>query len=111
MNQGKRIQREKRVVAKMIAIYCRDCHPEANPRADVDGNMLCSECSTLLRYALVRLERCPKGENKTSCRRCSTHCYSPLMRSQIRDVMRRVGPRMLFIHPWMALRHLWDERR
>ena len=38
----------------------------------------------------------------------SVHCYQPQMREQIRQVMRYSGPRMLFHHPVMAIRHLID---
>lgn len=89
----------------MIAVYCRKHH-----RPAADGN-LCEECRSLLEYALARLDRCQHGNRKTSCRRCPVHCYSPANRERIRDVMRYVGPRMILIHPLMALRHLLSELR
>lgn len=98
-----RIEREKRVVAKMIASYCRICHGK-------NGGMLCNECRDLMDYALARLEHCPKGDDKRSCRKCEIHCYAPDYRAKIRAVMRFMGPRMLLISPMAALRHLWDER-
>ncbi len=33
------------------------------------------------------------------------------MRERVRVVMRYAGPRMLFRHPILAVRHLLDERR
>lgn len=84
----------------MIEIYCRRHH-------HVGG--LCSECESLLAYAYKRLEHCPKGERKTSCRKCDIHCYAPDKKEQIRQVMRYVGPRMIFIHPVAAIRHLISE--
>lgn len=99
-----RIDREKAVVGLMIAIYCRKHGHGA-------GNRLCSDCAALLAYAESRLDRCPKGEGKSSCRKCDIHCYSPANRDRIRTVMRYVGPRMIFYHPLSAVRHLIDEMR
>ena len=97
-----RIDREKKVIRQMIEIYCHRHHHA--PR-------LCSECESLLAYAYKRLEHCPKGERKTSCRKCDIHCYAPDKKEHIRQVMRYVGPRMIFIHPMAAIRHLISELR
>lgn len=97
-----RIEREKKVIGQMIAVYCRRKH--ATPKGS-----LCTECSSLLDYARTRLDRCPKGNRKTSCRKCEIHCYAPEKRAKIREVMRFVGPRMIFIHPYTAVCHLLDE--
>lgn len=94
-----RIEREKRVVEVMIRLYCRKR----------EGNgQLCGECRALLEYAHARLEHCPFGERKTSCRHCKIHCYSPGMRQKMRLVMRYAGPRMIYRHPLTALRHLLE---
>lgn len=96
-----RIESEKRVAGQMIAIYCRSHHG--------GKDALCGECRSLLEYAHGRLDRCPKGEGKGSCRKCEIHCYLPERREQIREVMRYVGPRMIFHHPGAALLHLLRE--
>lgn len=96
MNEG-----EKKVVGRMIAIYCRANH---HP---VIG--LCDECKALSDYAIKRLENCPFGENKPTCESCSVHCYKSDMRERIRTVMRYAGPRMLFIHPIDTVKHLYQE--
>ncbi len=95
-----RIEREKRTVALMIALYCRK--KEQN-------SQLCKECRELQAYAFARLERCPFGEAKSSCKRCAVHCYRSEMREQIRKVMRFSGPRMIFYHPLLAIRHLFEK--
>ncbi len=95
-----RIEREKRTVAQMIRIYCR--RKEGNSR-------LCSDCSELLEYAMMRLSKCPFGENKTSCRKCAVHCYRRDMRERIRAVMRFSGPRMMLYNPVAAVRHIISE--
>lgn len=95
-----KIEREKRIVSTMIALYCKHHH-----RAE-DGSELCAECAELREYALQRLSRCAHGEEKPSCKRCPIHCYKPAMRERIVKVMRYSGPRMMLYHPIMALRHL-----
>lgn len=96
-------EKEKDVVTKMINIYCRSKHkPDKG---------LCAECETLNNYALLRLERCPFGEEKPTCGTCSIHCYKKDMREKIKMVMRFAGPRMLFIHPFEAIRHMIRERK
>jgi len=87
----------------MIEIYCRDHHG-----ATVD---LCGECRELNDYALRRLEKCPFQEGKTTCGNCRVHCHKPDMRESIRTVMRYSGPKMVYRHPVMALRHVSDSRR
>jgi hypothetical protein len=97
-----RINREKRVARFMIGYYCRRRHG----RAGESG--LCGECAALADYADARLSACRFGESKASCGRCRVHCYSPRRRAQIKDVMRFVGPRMLFLMPLEYLRHRKD---
>lgn len=99
-----RIEEEKRVVGMMIGMYCRKHHGSLKKE-------LCQECDSLRQYAMKRLDYCPKGNGKGSCRQCATHCYSPLMRSKIREVMRYAGPRMIFKDPWAAIMHLVREMK
>lgn len=94
---------EKRVVRKMIVIYCRERHGSSG--------QLCGECEKLYRYAEQRLEHCPFGEQKPTCGSCTVHCYKSDMRQQIREVMRMAGPRMLLLHPIDALRHFYREHQ
>lgn len=95
-------QREKRIVAEMIRLYCRKKHGK---------NELCPECAQLLQYASQRSDRCPFMETKTFCSNCRVHCYKAEMREKIRIVMRFSGPRMLFHHPVLALRHLIEDQK
>jgi hypothetical protein len=98
-----RIIRERRTVEAMIRLYCREQH--------ATGDGLCRECEALAGYAWQRLQKCPFQQGKTTCARCPVHCYKPDRRAQIRAVMRTAGPRMLFRHPVLALRHLLDGLR
>jgi predicted amidophosphoribosyltransferase len=87
----------------MVQIYCRGNHLR------VRGGELCEDCQALLDYAMARLDRCPNVMKKPPCSKCTVHCYKPSRREQIKAVMRYAGPRMLWRHPIMALRH-WLQR-
>jgi hypothetical protein len=69
------------------------------------------ECAELLAYARLRLEKCRYGADKPTCANCDTHCYKPAMRDQVRIVMRYSGPRMLKLHPVLAVAHLVDGHK
>jgi len=64
-----------------------------------------------MEYVHQRLEKCPFQEGKTTCAKCPVHCYSPVMRGKIREIMRYSGPRMSYRHPVATLWHLVDGRR
>lgn len=99
-----RLKRERTTIAAMYRIYCRHHHG--------GRKTLCSECQADLDYCLRRIDKCPYGEEKPTCKNCITHCYSPRMQERVRAVMRFAGPKMLWRHPWLALLHLlWDGRR
>jgi len=44
-------------------------------------------------------------------RAAASHCYSRAMREGVVAVMRFAGPRMIYRHPWLAVRHLIDGLR
>ena len=96
------IQHEKATVAMMTRLYCRHHH---------GGNELCADCASLLEYAHARLDHCPFGDNKNSCRQCPIHCYRSDRAEHMRRVMRYAGPRMMLHHPIYAIRHMLTELR
>jgi len=98
-----RLQREQKTIDLMIELYCHDQHKIQN--------RLCTDCQALKDYALLRLEKCPYQEKKTTCANCPTHCYQKSMREKIREVMRYAGPRMLRHYPWLTIMHLLDGLR
>jgi hypothetical protein len=100
---GKRLAREWRTIAAMVRCYCHDHHGK--------GDALCPECQGLLDYAGVRLERCRFGLEKPVCVKCPVHCYMPARREQVKAVMRYAGPRMLWRHPILSVRHWVDGFR
>jgi len=83
----------------MMKLYCRKKHK--SKRGD-----LCEDCTPLLCYAHERADSCRQIEHKTACGRCSTPCYKPDMREQMRVVMRFSGLRMMLHHPVEALRYM-----
>jgi hypothetical protein len=99
-----RIARERKTVQQMIRLYCRDLHNQP-------GGALCIDCQHLDTYAMARLERCPFQERKSTCAKCTVHCYKPAVREQIRKVMRYAGPKMLLHHPILAILHVFDGFR
>lgn len=111
-------EREKEVVALMIALYCRKNHREyhreyskENSKGYEGKECLCEECKELAEYAAMRSDKCPFMESKTFCSNCKVHCYKPMMREKIRKVMRFSGPRMIFYHPVMAIRHVIESKK
>jgi superfamily II helicase len=99
---GDRVNREKDTIQVMVRMYCRGQH---------GGARLCADCQALEEYALMRLEKCPFQDGKTTCAKCPVHCYKPAMREKVRQMMRYSGPRMLLRHPLKAVLHILDGRR
>ncbi|MBE6176656.1 MAG: nitrous oxide-stimulated promoter family protein [Rikenellaceae bacterium] len=94
---GRRIDSEKRVVSRMIRLYCQR-------RLGMES--LTEEYRALESYAHRRLDGCKFGDAKPACKRCKIHCYRPDMRDKIRAIMRWAGPRMILYDPIAAIRHL-----
>ena len=99
LNLPPKLLREYKTVDAMISIYCNSHH---------GSRMVCNDCEELRDYALERLKKCPFREDKPTCAKCPVHCYKPVMREKIREVMRFSGPRMIYRHPIMTIRHLLD---
>ncbi|MDI9468996.1 MAG: nitrous oxide-stimulated promoter family protein [Bacillota bacterium] len=108
MGQGDRlerekwVEREKRLLSRMIALYCRAHHGRLD---------LCDDCAALEAYAHQRSEHCPRMDSKDFCSNCPHPCYRPQEREAIRRVMRYAGPRMLFYHPVLLIRHVFHTKR
>ena len=92
-----RIDSEKRVVQKMIELYCRK---------KLGQQELSAEYVELIQYTIERLNRCKFAEQKPACKNCPIHCYKPAMREKIREIMRWAGPRMIIYDPIAAITHL-----
>ena len=97
MNIEKKRQQEKKIITKMIHLYC------------LHNNDINEQ--ELLECALLRIQKCPMMATKTFCKHCHIHCYQKEKQEQIKRVMRYSGPRMIFYHPILALRHALKNRR
>jgi predicted amidophosphoribosyltransferase len=96
-----RKEREQQTLSIMLSLYCRGKHSSAET--------LCPACKDLQDYAEGRIRNC-SNLAKTTCFRCTVHCYPPELRAKIREVMRYAGPRMLWRHPILALQHLLGRK-
>ena len=92
-------ENEKRILKVMIDIYQRK-HPQESKM-----------CENLYKYACLRIDKCPFMETKTFCSNCKVHCYRSDMQQKIREVMAYSGPRMLFYHPVMAIKHVIETQK
>lgn len=97
------LEEEHRTIIAMLTIFCKAHH-------NFDGH-LCINCEELSQYSYARLQNCPFKDHKPTCGNCSVHCYKNTMRSEIKNVMRYSGPRMLMRHPIMAIKHLIHSQR
>ncbi|WP_144817814.1 MULTISPECIES: nitrous oxide-stimulated promoter family protein [Enterobacteriaceae] len=99
---GPRITREKLTIRRMIALYQRGAPAAFTEEGHYD---------TLFAYAEKRLDKCVFGEEKPACKQCPVHCYQPAKREEMKQIMRWAGPRMLWRHPILTVRHLIDDKR
>ncbi len=99
-----RIARERKTIDAMIVLYCRGHHGGT-------AAALCPGCHELAVYAGVRLDRCVFRLEKPTCVNCPVHCYTADMRERVKEVMRWSGPRMMWRHPILAVRHVIDGKR
>ena len=99
------VERDLKVVARFIDVYCRHQHSDANKSPmrlkthDVAGIYgkpvsLCAECRKLLGHAFVKRTHCPLVP-KPICKKCPDHCYVPKYARQMREVMKFSGRRLV----------------
>ena len=99
------LRRDLKTLARFIEMYCRCRHKDAEKSAvtlkthDVAALAgrsvaLCRPCGKLLAHAFVKRTTCPM-DPKPSCKRCPDHCYQPVYRRQIREVMKYSGRRLV----------------
>ena len=87
MNDKQNQEKDIKVLATFIGVYCREKHRSAK-------GVLCAECDELLRYARMKREKCPL-DPKPACKHCKIHCYGKSQRAKIREVMSYSGRRLL----------------
>ncbi len=95
------LAKDLRTLSQFIGVYCGQQHGGADRvHVDLDGlgigdldlrcEPLCGGCSKLLRHSFVKRMHCPYPD-KPSCKHCASHCYHPIYRGQIQEVMRFSG--------------------
>ena len=94
---NRRMLSEKKTVRLMVDMYCFHHH---------SFNTLCDSCMDLLVYVNKRIESCMFGSSKPVCSDCSVHCFKPIYREQIRQVMRFSGPKMIYKNPLLVIIYL-----
>ena len=100
---GKELK-DLRLLALFIACWCKAHHDDA-ARELVESAAsiaplglrpcrLCPECRDLLDYAIARRRACPL-DPKPACKDCPIHCYKPVHRATIRNIMRFSGRHLI----------------
>ena len=94
--------RDITVLADFVSIFCRENHPTEDKadfsvkdeklRQALDSKklLLCEDCSKLLNHGVDKLLLCPY-DPKPMCKKCETHCYAPVYREKVREVMKFSG--------------------
>jgi hypothetical protein len=101
----RKLRRDLRTLTRFVQIYCRHWHPDEPKEPvklkthDVAALMgetveLCAGCRKLLAHALHKRSTCPL-EPKPACKHCPNHCYHPMYRRQIQEVMRFSGRKLV----------------
>lgn len=88
---------EKEIFTKMTELYCK---------GKEHNSELCNHCKEIITYSHGRIDSCKFGDDKKFCSQCTVHCFKEDMRKEVKKIMRFSGPRILFYHPVMALKHL-----
>ena len=84
-----KVDEDIKVLIKFFKIYCETKHKHREKTSE-DNIKLCSECQEILRYSIVKREYCHL-DPKPPCKKCKIHCYKPIYREKIRDIMKYSG--------------------
>ena len=102
-NEHPRMKRERITIKIMIEMFCNKKHSTKNA--------ICKDCSALLEYSMIRLDKCTFQDEKPTCGTCTVHCYQDDYRTKIKEIMRYSGKRILFKHPILTIKYLKDRRK
>lgn len=101
----KHLKQDLLTLTRFIEVYCSHWH-KADPRSEVSLKeidvtalmgrpvVLCERCLKLLAHAVYKRSHCPMHP-KPACKKCPQHCYHPLFRKQIREVMKFSGRKLV----------------
>ncbi|WP_457561071.1 nitrous oxide-stimulated promoter family protein [Caminibacter sp.] len=97
-----KFESEINTLNKFFTIYCHDKHqnqyekeyiiPYSEKTFYLKAN-LCSECHSLLHYAILKLQDCP-NDPKPRCRNCPNPCYEKDKYKQMAKMMRYSGMKL-----------------
>jgi hypothetical protein len=100
----KKERKDLRVLVSFTAVYCQHHHDSAMSGVDVGSEMsqplvagkyqICPDCREFLAYAVARRIQCPL-DPKPVCKQCEVHCYKPVYRQRVKDIMRFSGKHLL----------------
>ncbi len=87
-------QKELQTLQKFVTYHCQKKHSDMKQKNFIFEShsmklqtTLCEECSTLLHYAIDKLENCPH-EQKPKCRKCPNPCYEKKQWKSLAKIMR-----------------------
>lgn len=93
-------QKDIRTLGLFVQVYCHQKHDgpkEAfeyrhldSTRCLPEGLKFCARCRDLLTHGITKLLLCPY-DPKPMCKKCTTQCYRPGYREEIRGIMRFSG--------------------
>ena len=106
-----------KTLVRFIEVYCRGNHDgEPTEPAVLRSHdlqevwakdlVLCRACRELLAHAFVKRSMCPL-DPKPACKHCPEHCYHPLYRQRIREVMKYSGRKLVLSGRIHYLWHLF----
>lgn len=101
INLTGKLEVELKTIKKMTRLYCRQHHRQID----------CERCHSFVEYAEKKLDRCVYGQDKPACKHCPIHCYKPEQKNLAKIIMRYAGPKMLIMHPILAIKHLLKSRK
>jgi len=117
-NTPELVQKDLSMLALFVRVYCEGNHAEATKAPFVlkgfdvpaisgrEELCLCPGCTKLLMHAFIKRQACPM-DPKPMCKHCPSHCYAPLYRQQIREVMKYSGRKLVLRGRLDMLIHLW----
>ena len=104
-NVDERIDRDLHTLTRFIEVCCNHWHKrDARSEVSLKGMnihalmgrsiVLCGGCAKLLAHAVYKRSHCPM-DPKPACKKCPSHCYHPMFRQQIREVMKFSGRKLV----------------
>ena len=96
------MENERKTLTAMRQLYCHDHHAGGTSHA---------RNAATLQSMPIAARGLPFSNGQATCGHCRIHCYRAEARAAIQEIMRYSGPRMLWRHPLLAIRHMRDSLR